>query len=201
MTVNPGDIVRTALSYSAPGASEQQNVFFHTLEGGSQPDLDILNSINAWVTNIWHPAWADLCSGEAEIVSFAVDVVNPDGTVARNLGGLPVGLSGGVGGEVTSAAVSGYLLAYTILPKQRGSKYIPGVAEASITNGLFNAEALGDLAVLLALYLGYIDVAAVPLLRPGVLSRTLETFVDFLESGLIEVRPAYQRRRKLGVGI
>lgn len=196
-----GDILRTVILYGLPNSSEGQNVFYHEFQAPIADNQDIVNSINAWILNSWAPAWVDLAPSSASIESFNCDLVNPDGTVKENLGGLTLGIAGAQPGTTGAAAVSGYLLAYTALPKQRGSKYIPGIAESQYSDNVFTGEALGDLAVLLALFLGYIDIASVPVLRPGILSRTLTTYVPFLESGLINAQPAYQRRRKLGVGI
>lgn len=193
--------MRTVINYVTPNGSAAQNVFFHEYTGPGTTDLEIVNSTNSWVLNTWGPAWQVIAAASAEIDNFTCDVLNLDGTVKRNLGGLGINLSGTSGASTGAAAVSAYLLAYTDLPKQRGSKYVPGMSEDEYNNNIFTPGALVDMAALLALYLGPILVGGSPQLTPGILSRTLTLFVEFIGNGLIDAQPAYQRRRKEGVGI
>lgn len=200
MTVE-SEIIRVTLDYLSPGASAQQNVFVFQFQGTTSEDDVTLDAIEDWFVNVWHPAWADLASAESQMEAFKADVIGSDGVILRTLGGAPLGLPGAAIGDVTTAAVSGYIMAYTELPKQRGSKYIPGVGETQTNDGLITPEGLADLAVLLAIFLGDVPVEAGSILRPGIWSRVLLAFQKFAGSGLIEARPAYQRRRKQGVGI
>lgn len=196
-----GEILRTVLIYDQPSSSTPQNVFHHLYTGPGIDDQEIINSVNNWIINGWGDAWQEVASSNVSIEQFQCDVVNPDGTVARNLGGLLSGIAGGLPSPYNSAAASGYLLAYTDEPKQRGSKYAPGIAEAVVDNNLFDPIALANLAALLAVYVAPITVGGLEHLIAGVLSRTLVSFVQFNGSGLIDGQPAYQRRRKQGVGI
>lgn len=195
------EIVRVTLHYTQPNAGDCQNVFHFQITGASPTDTDVLNTVNSWCINDWGPEWATLASASADLESFESDIVNVDGTVARNLGGMLLNISGAVAGESTSAAVSAYLLAYTVIPKARGSKYVPGMAEGNISSGAFIAPALAEMAILLAEYLLTKAIGTGGTLVPGVLSLTLGQFVPFLVAGAIDSLPAYQRRRKEGVGI
>jgi hypothetical protein len=123
------------------------------------------------------------------------------GLVLRNIGGGIIAVNGDVIEDVTPAAVSGYLMGYTAVPKARGSKYVPGIAETQINEGEFTAPALVKLATLLAIYLADVSLGSGASLEMGVLSKALGAFVSFTGSGLVESLPAYQRRRKQGVGI
>lgn len=195
------EILRVTLSYQSLGSGVQQNVFVFQFQGGDEDDSVVLDALEEWFTDVWHPAWADLGADTSEMVSFTADVISVLGTVVRTIGGAALGLMGGQPIDVTQPAVSGYFLAYTGLPKQRGSKYIPGVAENQTASGLLTPEAVGDLAVLLAIYIADLPIGVASILRPGIWSRVLATFQKFIGSGLLEVRAAYQRRRKTGVGI
>lgn len=199
--MDTGEILRTVLNHDMPNASIPQNVFHHIYIGPGAPDQDIVNSVNAWILTEWGDAWAELAAATVEIESFQCDVVNLDGTVARNLGGLLVNVPGGLPGSFNAAATSGYLLGYTEEPKQRGSKYAVGMSESVIDDNLFDGVALGNLALLLGIYLAPISVAGSDDLISGILSRTLLQFVQFNGNGLIDSQPAYQRRRKFGVGL
>jgi len=195
-----GEILRTVLHYVIPG-SAALNVFYHLYTGSGNTDASALGTMDAWFTAVWGPDWQQLGSNQAEMDFIECDVINPDGTVARNLGAQAINLTGSDPNSTGGAAVSAYLLGYTDLPKQRGSKYLPGISEAVYNNNLFTAGALVDMAALLASYLSVINPGQVNEFTPGILSKTLETFVPFIGNGLIDAQPAYQRRRKDGVGI
>ena len=194
------DIIRATLVYNSPGASEQNNVFYWVLGNAPIDNDDLLDALANWALTVWGPQWAQLAADVSTLVSVLVDIMNADGTVKENVGAELIGLDGDNSFDVTAAAVSGYLLAQTDNPKIRGSKYVPGISETQITNGVFTVSALAELALLLGIYLANIDLAGGGKLFPGVLSRTLLTHVTFNQSGLINDIPAYQRRRKEGVG-
>lgn len=196
-----GEIVRVALHYTQPNAGDCMNVFHFRLSGTVGDDESLLDNIGTGWAVSWANIWKTIGASAAVLSHVDVDVVNTDGTVDRNIGSEILNVAGTVGGEVTSAAVSGYLLAYTPIPKARGSKYVPGMCEVGVSSGAFTTGAQAVLLQLLALYLNVYVGSGGLRLNPGVLSLLLVEFVDFLASGAIETLPAYQRRRKAGVGI
>lgn len=198
-TVN--EIVRCTLHYSAPGAGDMQNVFTWKIDQASPADSVVLDTLETWVNDVWAPAWRELAATAVVLESFEADILRTDGTVARNLGGLLVDIAGVVGGDVVAAGVAAYILGYTANPKARGSKYLPGLGEPIVEGGILSVNGLADLAVCLAVYLSNITVTGGGRLQPGVLSKTLATFIAFINAGALESVPAYQRRRKVGVGI
>lgn len=195
------EIMRVVLTYALPTASEVLNIFLFKLVDNPGSDEDTLDDFVDWTTNVWGPDWADLAASAASIIQVAVDVVNLDGTVARNIGSESLAIPGTVGGEIGVAAAAAYIKADTALPKTRGSKYIPGLGEGNIADGLLTVESLGDLALLIidffTVYLGAVSTARY---EPGVVSRPTETWVPFEGNGYITDVPAYQRRRKPNVG-
>lgn len=196
-----GEIIRLVIHYSQPNAGDCQNVFHFLMTDDEPSDSGLLEGIATWVTDVWADDWAGIAASVANVEYIDVDVVNTLGEVLRNVGGAVIDVSGESVTQVTSAAVSAYILAYTELPKQRGSKYIPGLSEDAVASGSLNPAVLGVMASLLADFLMDISIPDGGSLTPGVLSKTLGTFVPFLTSGALEVLPAYQRRRKAGVGI
>lgn len=196
-----GEIIRLVIHYSQPNAGDCQNVFHFELTDEDATDARVLDDLTDWVTEVWGPDWADIAASVANLEYIDVDVVNAAGEVLRNIGGAIIDIAGDSVTQVTSAAVSAYILAYTTLPKQRGSKYIPGLSEDAVASGTINPAYLGQMAILLADYLADIVVAESARLVAGVLSKKLASFIPFLTSGAIEALPAYQRRRKAGVGI
>lgn len=196
-----GEIVRVVLHYSQPNAGDCQNVFHFLMTDDEPTDAGLLEGIADWVTDVWAPDWAAIASSVAILEYIDVDIVNVAGEVLRNIGGAIIDVNGDSVTQVTSAAVSAYLLAYTELPKQRGSKYLPGLSEDAVASGTINPAYLGQLAILLADYLLDISIPDGGTIVAGILSKKLAEFIPFLASGAIEALPAYQRRRKAGVGI
>ena len=196
-----GEIIRVALHYTMPNAGDVMNVFHFVLSGVVPDDDDTFDEIAEWVNNEWAAAWTELASSLAELVYFEVDIMNTDGTVARNIGTDLVGEVGIHVLDAYSPQAAAYLLAYTSVPKARGSKYVPGMAESEVGGGAFSVGALTDIAALLVVFLGVFTGSGGLVLTPGVLSRTLLAFVPFLTTGILDTVVATQRRRKAGVGI
>lgn len=197
-----GEILRMAVYYGAANSSVPQNVFVFELQGADVPDATVLTSMSLWIEEEWHPDWSDIASNEVTIDAITLDILNPDGTVERNIGSDAfTGLAGDVISDNDSAAVAAYMQADTAIPKTRGRKYVPGIADTRIENGLINAVTLAQMVVLAATYVTERDlVGGTAQLVPGVLSRTLAQFVPFLQAISVTDVPAYQRRRKPNVG-
>jgi len=194
-----GEIVRVAIHYTGNNAGDVMNVFHFVLSAGTGTDVDLLDDLAVWVADEWGGRWELMASQGYTLESFEADIINPDGTVDRNIGGDVIDIPGTVSGDALPAQNAYWMMAYTAVPKARGSKYVPGTTETEVANGALTAGVLADLALLLAIYLTPYTGSFT--LTPGVLSRVLEAFVPFIASGLIETLTATQRRRKVGVGI
>ena len=196
-----GEIARGTVSYEVPGASLNQNVFYWDLSLLGQTDSAVFIEIANWITFSWANNWADSADSNVVLNNLAVDIVNTDGTVDRNLGSQTFNIPGDDMGHVLPAANSGFLQANTGIPKSRGRKFIPGGQDTDVTEGLWNTLYLAYLVALLGPYLTIIDVGGLSNLNPGVLATVLQTFLQFSGSAETTNVPAYQRRRKPGVGI
>lgn len=196
-----GELLRVVIEYLLPGASTALNVFNYLIDDGNPDDEDVLADFADWVENVWGTDWVDLAQDVASIVGVAIDVMELNGHVARNIGAATLAVPGGVGGEIGVAAASGYILANTEFPKSRGSKYIPGLGEGNLLDGVLTVESLGDLVLLLDEYLAtVVGVTAGARYRPGVVRRLQEEFAPFILAGSVTNVPAYQRRRKPNSG-
>jgi hypothetical protein len=183
-------------------ASQMQNVFFWQWVGDTIANSAVAAALGDWVETDWHGQWSDFASNEVTIDGWQAQEVALNGDILQNIGSdAGLALAGDVISDNDSAAISAFLQANTALPKQKGRKYVTGVADARIENGLINAVSLAQVALLLDVYVSPItDVAGVGDLNPGVLSRTLVAFEPFILSGYVTDVPAYQRRRKPNVG-
>jgi len=201
MTVEAGDILKIVLEYVYPGAGTALNIFHYFYGGEAVEDTDIMDVIEAFFDVEWGGKWEDLAPSTAEIDNLQVVIVDNSGTTIRDLGFRLINHAGNIGADVTPAANSAYLQGNTIVPQVRGSKYVPALSENAITAGILNAGAVATLLLLLGDYLQDLVVTPGNVLRPGVLSSREGGFLGFETGGVFSDIPAYQRRRKVGVGI
>lgn len=201
MTITTSDILKVVIDYVYPGAGTALNVFYYVYAGADEDDQDVVDAIVDWADNGWGNNWDNLASGAATLRAVTIQVVSGLGEILRDLGTTQINRPGQVTGEVLPAANSCYLQAYTDVPQVYGRKYAPGIGEEAVENGVFSAVAQANIALLLLEYLDTINVAVGNNLFPGVLSKREAGFKAFNNSGLFRTLPAYQRRRKEGVGI
>lgn len=194
------EILRFVIRYTQPGSGECQNVFHYVLEGNTQTDEDIFDVMLAWLTLDWAPGWEEVAANVATIIGCTADIVGTDGLTIRAVGAQPLDIDGTVGDQSMPAAVAALLTASTDDPRARGRKFVPGVSEGQIDNGLFAAGATALFTVLLEAYIDSLTAGSGSALVPGVLSLTDAAFKAFNGGGTTTLIPAYQRRRKPGVG-
>lgn len=198
MLVN--EIIRCVISYTGANASIAQTVHWYTLTGQAEDDQDVFDRVEAWATDDWGVRWQDHGAAVADLTTLAVDVINNDGTVARNIGDVLIGLEGNISAQQTSAAVGALLTGLTGTPKIRGRKYVPFWNENSVDNGKWGVAAMVTLTAMAADYVVDLGGMTGGLLESGVLSRVDELFHIFLPVGTADDIPCYQRRRKPNVG-
>jgi len=196
-----GEILRAVVSYEGLNSGIAQNVFWYILQDSNADDADVVTRVVAHINDDWGPDWAVLGGNSATLTEVELDIINNDGTVDRNLGAEDIDIDGTGGTEHVSAGVAALLTIPTPEPKARGRKYIPLLAETNVTNGAWSGAALAALATMLADYLVDLGGLSGAVLAAGVLSKTQEVFIEFLPSGNVRGIPAYQRRRRPGVGI
>lgn len=196
-----GDIIKGVIEYDAPNSSMPLNIFHWVLTSNGDTDLAVLEAVASWAENVWGGGWKALASASCNLVSVRLSKVAPDGTTLSDLGVAMVGLAGTIGSQVMPAAVCGYVMAPTLIPKIRAVKYVPGVAEGLVDDGAFTSTGQLALSALGLAMLAGIATTGHGMLNPGVLSRPLTQFVPLASAFAINSIPAYQRRRKQGVGI
>lgn len=195
-----GEIIRATLFYTSSNASVANNVFHWIVGVTTIPDADLLTLVDTWVDNDWGDHWSDTAPNTSTLTDLAVKVMNTDGTVKRDIGFTAPDIDGQDAATTDAVAVSGLIALGTGLPKQVGRKYVPFQTDQNITDGLFTAGSLAELVILLADWAAVLVDGGGGTLSPGLLSRSLEVFVGFSPAGAASSVPAYQRRRKPGVG-
>lgn len=194
------EILRVALHYSLKGASDVMNVFHFQYQGAGDTDASVLADVETWLVDEWGADWANLTSDDANMLYADLDIISTLGTVVRNLGIATTPLIGGVAADEASVATSYFLLADTGFPTSRGKKYVPGVHDLAVVNGVITITHLALMVLLLSTWLTAVTTPLSGTLVPGLLSLTRAEFLPFTGSGLATDVPAYQRRRKPNVG-
>lgn len=201
MTVLDGEIVRGDMFYDIPGASVAMNVFHWVLDGGSISDAALVAAIDTWATTTWGEPWADLANAGCTLLRVELKKVTAFGVVVAGLGTATIAQVGDATNQVMPAAVSGYLQTDLAGTTRKGRKFVPGLDEDNITNGILTAPALGLLVDLLEAWQTRIAVDGSNDLIPCILSLATGTVRITTFDGFVTDVPAYQRRRKPGVGI
>jgi hypothetical protein len=194
------EIIRAALRYTVPNGSACYNVFWFQVSG-TPSDIGVANAIENWLETDVLEEWADLSTTGCQAEDVAIDVINPIGTVNRNIDTRTVTRAGDGTGEAMPPQVAYYVRLNTNVPKVRGRKYFPGVNEELVQNGILSVGAQATLAVLTSLLLDSLDLGGTNTLAPGVLSTVAQEFVQFLGSGFADTVTRSQRRRYDDVGI
>jgi len=199
--ITNNDIVRLVLTWLLNSETVVQQVWHYIKDAGSDQDpADVLDDMltehdQHWIAHVQDHVTDDLEGVEGEL--FLWDSVagefNQVATAAHTMDGAAVG-------DRYAPGVAGLVHFYASKPRYNGAKYVAGITEGGIGNGIVT----GTVTTALALWL--LDVAVSWVLTgstytPGVFNQAAARWNDFTGSGLVSANPAYQRRRRTGVGI
>lgn len=201
MPYTDDDIVRCRVNATIVGAGISLNIFTAQVD-----EVIVLGVSDAQMENVWTAYLNDVFTPigthmSSYFVVNSYDLYKWVGTEwdwVQNETYTPA-FAGGV--DVLPAGVAAVVTAYTAINRVVGRKFFPGIAEASLTGGLWGAGLLTDLALTAAAYIA--DFGIFPslfVMHPGVYSTKVADFVPFSLTALITNIPGYQRRRKTGVG-
>ena len=203
MTIPDGTVLRAVASFLWTDGNVNQNVFNAVISGAGAPwdEEDVVQDLEDWFDNMYLNlvgAMSDELDGNS-ITVYEYDsgdddwdeigsdewVFNPTGPTDQ----LPRGTAGLVRLWTTDADV-------------QGKKYIPGLCEGSLVDGLYNAALIIDLLAFAAdWYIPFVGAATGGTITPGVWSVVGKAFLEGIDHIATSTIPAYQRRRKRNVGI
>lgn len=203
MSISVGDVLKVVTVLQWLDGDIMQNVWNAVITGSGGPytDSNILSDAVIWMNAIHLNLGADLSDevDGSEIVVYVYDPVDDDWdevasqSWAYNFTDAAQQLPRGVALLIN---------AKTTDPDVNGKKYIGGLTEDGATDGLWNAPLLtiaGDVADdWLTPFAGATSGAD---WQPGIWSPTNTNFYAATGTAIVPSIPAYQRRRKQGVGI
>jgi hypothetical protein len=180
-----------------------QNVFNAVVTGGGSPwaDADVVADALEWVEDMYAhivTSLSDEIDG-SQVQVYLYDSVDDDwdevGTTAWVFN--PSGAT-----DQLPRGVAALINAKTQDPDVQGKKYVPGFTESSVADGLYTAGVitiLGDFAD--EWLTGFVGGTSAADWQPGVWSVVDTVFRFATGVSIIPTIPAYQRRRKRGVGV
>lgn len=203
MAVAEGTILRVVLQILFPDSSLMQNIFYCilTTAGGSDDDEDVVSDMNDWLEEILGNFNAQLFDtlGGGETVVYEYDTVGEDWD---EVGGEVINLGAASAEDMLPHGVAFNIQGNCLDPDVRGRKYFGGFCENNQTDGTWNTSITVPMLAAGADWItAFVGAATGATFTPGVWSPTQVAFKPFSNVIIISNVPAYQRRRKPGVGV
>lgn len=203
MSVSDGNVLRVVASFLWSDGNVNQNVFNCIPSGGGGPysDSDVADDMEDWLDDMYLPLVAvmsdELDGNSVTVYKWDVSGQDWDEVFHQSWGFNPT-----APGEQLPRGTAGLVNLWTEDPDVQGKKYIPGITEAHLEDGLYAASLLVQMLVFGANWLTpFVGATSGATFTPGVWSVVgliFKAAVDHISTSTI---PAYQRRRKRTVGI
>jgi len=203
MTVVDTDVLRVVASMLWTDGEVAQNVFNCKVSGGAGPytDSDVTDDMEDWLDNMY----ANLTTSVSvtldgnEVIVYKYDVVGADWDEVQSQAWSwnPSSAS-----EELPRGVAGLARLWSEDPDVQGKKYLPGLGESALTNGLFAGAVVTALLAFGAdWYFPFVGATSGATFTPGIWSVAQTLFIAGVDHVAASAIPAYQRRRKNNVGI
>lgn len=203
MSITTGDILRVVASFLWSDGNVNQNVFNAVITGGGGPwdDLDVADDAEGWLDTMYAnmvTQQVDEIDGN-EVIVYKYDPLDDDWDEVASQAWVydPEETS-----EQLPRGVAGLVRLWTTDPDVQGKKYMPGMTEGGLNDGLFGAGTLTALLNFAAdWYAPFVGAASGATWTPGIWSVKGTVFKAAVDHVAVNAIPAYQRRRKRNVGI
>lgn len=203
MTIVSGDILRCVASMLWDDGNVVQNVFNCEVSGGGSPfdDDDVIDDIEDWMDDMYANLTIfvneDLDGNTIHTYKYDSGDDDWDEVGSSVWNWLP-----SAAGDQLPRGVAGLARLWTSDPDVQGKKYLPGFAETDLVDGLYSGALLVAILLFAAdWYTPFVGAASGATFTPGVWSVVGSVFRAAVEHYAASAIPAYQRRRKRGVGI
>lgn len=203
MTIDVGDVLRVVAVISWLDGDIMQNVFNTAILSGTGPfdPVDVVDDMVDWMDGLYAELTSDV-TGQvdgSEIRVYIYDDVDDDWDEV-GIDAFTWNPSSAV--ESLPRGVALLLNAKTTDPDVSGKKYFGGLTEASVTDGILTAAVVTAGAAVAVEWFGdFVGSATGATFNPGVWSVKDTAHYPMSGTVIIPSIPAYQRRRKNGIGI
>lgn len=206
MTVNVGDVVRIVAEWDIPNGAVAQLVYHYLAASGTTAtDVQVGTAAEGRLDAAWDQI-AGIISQEVDgstVETYLWDFVlnRWDGIDTRPL----IGADGTSVGDMMAHGCAALIKIFTAAARRQGRKYVPGIEEGSVFNGVISGGAIGNLASFAAEMDDDLIAGGVTLefgtFNSDPASPLFETFSSAIGTIQAENIIAYQRRRRPGTGI
>lgn len=196
MTVFANDVIRITHNMRHDGVGVVSNVYhFKNISAVNLSENEVLLDVETWLTGLVSEL-DDFMVDKISFVDYHVYNVTKDTPVGS---GASPGTAGHVLTDALPSGVAALITLDTGVKKTIGKKFYGGCAEAQTTDGEWESAMMLILNGLMD-YLFDTQTLNLHEWLPGSWNNVLNTFAPFI-AGIVRSIPAYQRRRKAGVGI
>lgn len=203
MAIAVNDILKVVAVLAFTDGNIMQNVFNALVVSGAGPfdDDDVVNDCEDWLDAMYANLTARMTNtvDGSEVRVYKWDTVGLDWDEVGSSTWVfnPTGAT-----TSTARGISGLINAKTTNPDVSGKKYLGGLTQNDLLAALLSAGYVTQLALFaIDWYTNFVGAASGATFGPGIWSPTDEVLYDMTGDVLLPVIPAYQRRRKQGVGI
>jgi hypothetical protein len=200
VSVADNSILRVAAKFILDNASDIINIYHFVMDAAAAVDEDdvlddCLALIEDLMANVYQNHTTSLVLDEVEVWVRNVTLDRWD-----RVGAIDGTWTGGVAGyEYLPVGTGALVTADTVDSHARGRKYLPPGLEGHLNSGEWISTAITNLVNFLGDYVAtYVGTYAEWI--PGIWQEATKSFQMFIGSGTTTNTPAYQRRRKPGVG-
>jgi len=203
MSISVGEILKVVAVIQWLDGDIMQNVFSTVVSGSGGPfdEADIVDDMLEWVEEMY----ANIVTGVTDDVDGSevrVYVYDPVDDDYDEIGSVAWVWNPSDTGEYLPRGVAGLINCKTTDPDVSGKKYIGGITEVGAVDGLIGNGMITLLSNFAVDWVtGFTGSTSSADFTPGVWSPTRTNFYAMSGSVIIPTIPAYQRRRKQGIGI
>lgn len=202
MSITDGTILRVVVSCLWTDGNLVQNIFNAVVTGGGSPwdDADIVADALAWANDLYANLTTfvtDEMDG-SQVQVYEYDPVDDDWD---EVGSASFTWDPNQAGDYLPRGVAALLNVKTTDADVSGKKYVAGICDTHLTDGLWTSTVLaGLLAFGIDWYTGFAGGTSGATWTPGIWSVVGTVFKAAVSTLIIPTIPAYQRRRKRGIG-
>lgn len=203
MSVTSGTVLKVVVTLLWTDGNIMQNIFNAVVTGGGSPwdSADIVEDAISWAEDLYFNLTGGISDevDGSQVQVYEYDSVDDDWD---EVGSGPFTWNPTSGSDQLPRGVAALINLKTTDPDVSGKKYIGGITDGGQTDGLWNAGLLALLAsYAVDWYAGFVGTDSGADWDPGIWSVVDTVFKLALPQVIIPTIPAYQRRRKRGVGV
>lgn len=201
MTIAGGAALKIAQEINMPESVVAMNIFYMDADfTGPQAESAVLTACRLWIEDVYDTVEA-IMSDELTLGSMTLYQYNSITDQWDNKGSRS---PTGAGTSTTSMlphGVCGMVRGYSVNPRSIARKYLPGMPEDRSADGAWDGTALAALAAFGVAWATEAVFDTTEKLTPSVWSVKDTTLYALSGTEVVLAHPAYQRRRRPGVGM